>query len=75
MPLRHGRDAAVVVANHRLVIKEGCLRSAWQADVIGFCTKALENRYPMVRASPTDVNLDDFSRLFKPGGMIDIIPR
>jgi type VI secretion system protein ImpL len=47
------------------------INEAWQADVLGFCTKAIENRYPMVRTSPNDVTLDDFSRLFKPGGMID----
>ena len=35
------------------------------------CTAALNGRYPLDRASRTDVNLDDFSRLFAPGGMID----
>jgi type VI secretion system protein ImpL len=47
------------------------LDSTWKSQVYDFCAKALDNRYPIVRSSAVDVNLDDFARLFKPGGLID----
>jgi len=47
------------------------IRSDWAAKVLPFCKKALDNRYPIVRGSATDVTLDDFARLFKPNGLID----
>jgi type VI secretion system protein ImpL len=43
----------------------------WQAKVLPFCQRALDNRYPIVRASQTDVTLDDFAKLFAPNGLID----
>ncbi|HEX7968786.1 MAG TPA: type VI secretion system membrane subunit TssM [Stellaceae bacterium] len=43
----------------------------WQAKVLPFCQRALDNRYPIVRGSPTDVTLDDFAKLFAPNGLID----
>jgi type VI secretion system protein ImpL len=43
----------------------------WQAKVLPFCQKALDNRYPIVRASSTDVLLDDFTKLFSPNGLLD----
>jgi type VI secretion system protein ImpL len=47
------------------------IRGDWAAKVLPFCKKALDNRYPIVRGGPADVTLDDFSRLFKPSGLID----
>ena len=47
------------------------LNSDWQANVLPFCRKATENRYPIVRTSNVGMTLDDFSRLFGPGGLID----
>ncbi len=43
----------------------------WQAKVLPFCQRALDNRYPIVRGSQTDVTLDDFAKLFAPNGLID----
>ena len=36
-----------------------------------FCPKAINGRYPFVRASQRDVTQEDFARLFAPGGLID----
>jgi type VI secretion system protein ImpL len=47
------------------------LNAIWQADVLPFCTKALAGRFPFHPDSAIDVSLDDFGRLFAPGGLID----
>jgi type VI secretion system protein ImpL len=36
-----------------------------------FCADAVTGRYPFARTSNRDVTQDDFTRLFKPGGLID----
>jgi type VI secretion system protein ImpL len=36
-----------------------------------FCALAVEGRFPFVPGSPNDVLLDDFARLFAPGGLLD----
>jgi type VI secretion system protein ImpL len=41
------------------------------AQLIGFCTKAVEGRYPFVRTGKLDVTREDFTRLFGPAGMFD----
>jgi len=43
----------------------------WRADVALFCHAALDGRYPFVSTAAVDVTLDDFARLFAPGGMLD----
>ena len=47
------------------------LRAEWRSNVLPVCTRALGGRYPLTRGSQTDVNLDDFTRLFAAGGLID----
>jgi type VI secretion system protein ImpL len=47
------------------------LNAIWRADVLPFCQSALTNRYPFDPASTIDVNVQDFTRLFGPGGLID----
>lgn len=47
------------------------LRAEWRSNVLPICTQALGGRYPLTRGSQTDVNLDDFTRLFASGGLID----
>lgn len=42
-----------------------------RAQVADFCVKAINDRYPFVRSSSTDVTTEDFGRLFAPGGLID----
>lgn len=47
------------------------LSSALGAAVGDFCQRAIEGRYPFVRASPRDVTPEDFTRLFAAGGLLD----
>lgn len=43
----------------------------WQADAAGFCHAAVDGRYPFVADAAVDTTLDDFARLFAPGGLLD----
>ena len=36
-----------------------------------FCAQALKERYPFVKGAASDVTLDDFSKVFGPGGDLD----
>jgi len=47
------------------------INARWQASVLPFCTQALDNRYPFNRRASADVGMQDFAKLFAPGGMID----
>ncbi|VXB13881.1 putative lipoprotein [Burkholderia sp. 8Y] len=47
------------------------LVAQWNASVGPLCHKALDGRYPLVRASSRDAAADDFARLFAAGGLID----
>ena len=47
---------------------------AWNAPGSGaasLCQKAVNGRYPFVPGAPIDIPMDDFARLFSPGGLID----
>lgn len=47
------------------------INAKWQAQVLPFCTQALERRFPFSRNARADVALSDFIRIFKPKGLID----
>lgn len=47
------------------------LNGEWQTNVLPWCRRSLDNRYPFQRGAATEVALDDFVRLFAPGGLID----
>ncbi len=47
------------------------INNVWRRDVLSFCERALNNRYPIVATSYQDVPLIDFGRFFGPGGVID----
>jgi type VI secretion system protein ImpL len=49
----------------------GNLNDAYQAAVVPYCSKFVANRYPIFADGNADVTLDDFSRLFAPGGVLD----
>jgi type VI secretion system protein ImpL len=66
---------AAQITNSSLGINADGTRSSinarWQSDVLPFCVQALENRYPFDKNSKADVAIQDFSKLFGPGGLID----
>lgn len=47
------------------------LNARWQAQVLPFCEQVTTGRYPFDRRAAADVGMQDFVRLFGPGGMID----
>ncbi|MBK0327123.1 type VI secretion system membrane subunit TssM [Rhodobacteraceae bacterium F11138] len=47
------------------------INAAWQANVLPFCTQALNDRYPFNRRARADVAMQDFAKLFAPQGLID----
>ena len=47
------------------------INASWQANVLPFCSQALDNRYPFNRRARADVGLQDFAKLFGPGGLMD----
>jgi len=47
------------------------INARWQANVLPFCEQALDNRYPFNRRAAADVGMQDFAKLFAPGGLID----
>ena len=47
------------------------INARWQASVLPFCEQALADRYPFNRRATADVGMQDFAKLFAPGGLID----
>lgn len=47
------------------------INARWQAQILPFCEQALDGRYPFDRQAQAEVGIQDFVRLFGPGGMID----
>lgn len=47
------------------------LNGIWVSEVLPMCQRALNNRYPVFTNSTVEVDLDDFTTLFAPGGLID----
>jgi type VI secretion system protein ImpL len=47
------------------------LNLAWVDTVLGFCRNVIKPRFPFDRRSQTDVGIDDFSRFFGPGGIME----
>ncbi|WP_235581195.1 MULTISPECIES: type VI secretion system membrane subunit TssM [unclassified Rhizobacter] len=49
------------------------LRELIYAEVGLFCQQAISGRYPFARGSSTDVQQEDFTRVFGPGGSFDTV--
>ena len=47
------------------------INTVWQSSVVPFCERAVKGRYPLQPASRNEAAVDDFARLFAPGGLID----
>jgi type VI secretion system protein ImpL len=47
------------------------INANWTAIIGPECRKALNDRYPFKKDSFTEVTIDDFGRVFAPGGMLD----
>ncbi|WAK00364.1 type VI secretion system membrane subunit TssM [Methylobacter sp. YRD-M1] len=47
------------------------LNRSLQSEVATVCKSALEGRYPLSKASRTDITLQDFGKFFAPNGVLD----
>lgn len=47
------------------------MNARWQANVLPLCQQATQGKYPFDRRAQADIALQDFSRLFGAGGLID----
>lgn len=47
------------------------INNVWRSNVLSFCERALSHRFPFVPSSQQEVSLQDFTRLFGPGGLLD----
>jgi type VI secretion system protein ImpL len=47
------------------------INAKWQSQVLPLCTQLLDGRYPFNRRSSNDVGMQDFARMFSPGGVLD----
>lgn len=61
-----GRVASATVVRARRSVND-----LWQANGAGECGRAITGRYPFDPEAGTEVTLDDFARIFAPGGLFD----
>ncbi|MEJ2693700.1 MAG: ImcF-related family protein, partial [Candidatus Thiodiazotropha sp.] len=47
------------------------INESWTATIGHQCRKALGNRYPFNKDNLSEVTIDDFGRMFAPGGLLD----
>jgi type VI secretion system protein ImpL len=47
------------------------IEQLWKSSVLPTCRQVLTNRFPFERGAPGEVALQDFTRLFAPGGLVD----
>ena len=47
------------------------INAKWQSAVLPFCEQSLNDRYPLNRRASNEVGIQDFTRMFAPGGLLD----
>ncbi|WP_425093577.1 type VI secretion system membrane subunit TssM [Tropicimonas sp. S265A] len=68
------RWASQVTSGSSGITAEGTrsqINARWQSEVAPFCAQALSGRYPLSAQATQEVTIQDFSRAFAPGGLID----
>jgi type VI secretion system protein ImpL len=72
LPLKHWLQGLAEDSSRLILggVKEQ-LNAIWTAEVIPFCRQAIENRYPLVRKSSSEITLEDFGHFFGPGGLME----
>ena len=63
----------IVVGSRRAAFYEirAAINEQWQSEVLPFCRRAIQGRYPFQNKSDREITLADFGRLFGHGGQID----
>jgi type VI secretion system protein ImpL len=64
---------ALAAGNQDLIMdsSKSQLNRLWQSEVMPLYQSGIQGRYPFDRGSSKDVTLEDFSRFFAPGGILD----
>lgn len=64
---------ALASGNQALIMdnSKSQLNRLWQSEVVPVYQSAIQGRYPFARESSKEVTLEDFSRFFAPGGILD----
>ncbi|MDO9525476.1 MAG: type VI secretion system membrane subunit TssM, partial [Gemmobacter sp.] len=68
------RWAAQVASGSSGITADGTragINARWQSTVLPFCEQATGNAYPFNRRASADLSIQDFAKLFGPGGLID----
>lgn len=57
----------------RVMLSEtrGYLNDKWRSDVVGECTRAILNRYPVYKDGRDETTVKDFGSFFGPGGTLE----
>jgi type VI secretion system protein ImpL len=63
-------STSITVGGARQQVRQK-LNAAWNSQVLPSCRQAIEGRYPIYKDSNIEVGLNDFGRIFGPGGQLD----
>jgi type VI secretion system protein ImpL len=67
-----------VATDARATVRAGAyvrINQLWMDDVVAFCRRALQGRYPVKRASTIEATQADFGTFFGPGGKVETFYR
>lgn len=62
------RSLALGASSDTQSSERGNIRKRVDAEVVGFCRRAIAGRYPLSRNAAQDITAEDFGRMFAPGG-------
>ena len=70
-PVREVLRSLVDTSDSQIRAATGSVITGGAKGAAAFCAKAIGGRYPFVRNASSEVTLDDFSKVFAPGGDLD----
>ena len=77
-PVPLGSMLKVVATDARAAISKGAylrMNQLWVDEVVAFCRRALQGRYPVKRTSAIEATQADFGTFFGPGGKVETFYR
>ncbi len=77
-PAPLGPMLGVIATDARATVRAGAylpISKLWMEEVVAFCKRALEGRYPLSRTSTIEATQADFGGFFAPGGKVETFYR
>jgi type VI secretion system protein ImpL len=77
-PAPLGPLLGVIATDARATVRAGAylpISKLWMEEVVSFCKRALEGRYPLLRTSTIEATQADFGGFFAPGGKVETFYR